>query len=349
MGNAADYIPALKYGHKVYPQSVISGNTPVETGNVWFVDGDKSTGTSGGRTWEDAFTEAQFDGNISALGVTAGDVVYVAGRTMAATDTDPISYTTNLTINVPQVSIIGVSRGRTQGGLPQLKVGGTTTQAIIRVRAPGVMIANIGINGSGATGGGISLDDDGGTTYAAFGWSVLGCHFKNCVGTTATNAATGGAVQISSTGGAWQGLLAGNRFYKNVGDFVAKGTTGSVPQDIVIEDNIFSGPAASVDCNLYVAADGINGLIVKDNIFTGKPAIGSGTNAKYMVFGAGTVGILANNYFASITGEAETDVTFGASGAGATIPTTMFISGNYGETGAANTNAGEQTSDIFRT
>src|SRR3990167_10630677 len=136
MGNAANYIPALKYGHKIYPQNIIDGSTPVETGNVWFVDGDKTTG-GGGRSWEDAFGESDFDGNISVLGVGAGDVVYVAGRTMAATDTDPISYTTNLTINVPQVSLIGVSRARTQGGLPQLKVGATTTSPIIEIKAPG--------------------------------------------------------------------------------------------------------------------------------------------------------------------------------------------------------------------
>src|SRR3990172_2950068 len=208
MSNVADHFPAFKFGAKVYPQNMISALTPVEGGNVWFVDGDKSGSGAGGRTWEDAFTESDFNGNISTLGVVAGDVVYVAGRTMAATDTDPISYTTNLVINVPQVSLIGVSRGRTQGGLPQLKVGATTTSPIIEIKAPGVMIANIGINGAGVTGGGV--------------W-------------------------IGSAGGAWQGLLAGNKFYKNVGDFVVAGTSGSVPQDIVLEDNIFSSPAASVD------------------------------------------------------------------------------------------------------
>ena len=75
---------------------------------------------------------------------------------MAATDTDPGSYAEALTIDVPDLSIIGVSRGRTQGGQPQLKCSATAlTTAIITVQVPGVLIANLGINGAGSTGGGI--------------------------------------------------------------------------------------------------------------------------------------------------------------------------------------------------
>ena len=344
MGNAANYIPALKYGHKIYPQNIIDGSTPVETGNVWFVDGDKTTG-GGGRSWEDAFGESDFDGNISVLGVGAGDVVYVAGRTMAATDTDPISYTTNLVINVPQVSIIGVSRGRTQGGLPQLKVGATTTSAIITVRAPGVLIANIGINGAGGTGGGILLDDDGGSTKSAFGTTITGCHFKNCVGTTSTNAATGGAIQWAATGGAWQVLISGNRFYKNVGDVVLKGTTGSVPQDVIIEHNVFSGPGSSVDCNLYLAGgSGMNGVLIDSNIFQQLPALG-GTNDRF-IDATGCVGMMTRNMFGALVSEGSSEKTFEAAGTGAKIPTTVHMAGNYGqfETGVG---AGLISGEIF--
>jgi len=341
------FFPSIgRFGAKWYPEDIVGGMGMMnDTNNYWFVDGDKSA-SGGGQSWEDAYKTIQE----AVTAASAGDTIFVAGRTITALATDPLNYAETVIIpnGTPQLSIIGVSRGRTQGGLPQMKIGAGST-AMMTVRAPGCLIANMGFNGASSTGGGILLDDDGGTSKVAFGTTITGCHFKNCVGSTATDAATGGAIMWSSDGGAWQVLINGNRFYKNVGDIVMKGTSGSVPQDVVVEDNIFSGPAASVDCNIYVAADGINGLIVRNNVFTGKPAIGSGSNAKYMVLGAGTVGILAGNYFASITGEAETDVTFGASGAGATIPTTVFISGNFGETGSANTNAGEQSCDIFRT
>jgi len=346
MPDAADYIPAFKYGNKLYPQHLVLPSMPLEDGKVWYVDGDKSTG-GGGSTWADAFGESDFNGNISALGVGAGDVVYVAGRTMVATDTDPISYTTNLVINVPQVSLIGVSRGRTQGGLPQLKVGATTTSPIIEIKAPAVLIENIGINGAGGTGGGIKLTDDGGTTSAAFGWSILGCHFKNCVGTTATDAGTGGAIHWGSGGGAWQGLVAGNRFYKNVGDVVLPAGASTIPQDIVIEDNVFSGPAASVDCNIFVGSGGINGLEIHNNYFPCNPNIGSGSNASFLVL-TSCVGLLADNKFAAQTAEGvTTEIKFGATQENL-VPTTMFMANNYGEfpTGVG---AGLISGEIFRT
>ena len=43
MSQMRDYYPGPREGAKWYPQDVISPLTPVETGNVWFVDGDKST------------------------------------------------------------------------------------------------------------------------------------------------------------------------------------------------------------------------------------------------------------------------------------------------------------------
>ena len=338
MANVANWIPALKFGHKVYPENIIDARIPLETGQVWFVDGDKSTG-GGGKTWEDAFATIV----AAEAAASAGDVIFVAAKTVAATDTDPDSYTENLTINTPQLSIIGVSRGRTQGGLPQVKVGATTTSPIFTIAAPGVLIANLGFNGSGATGGGILLDDDGGTTSAAFGWTIAGCHFKNCVGTTATDSRTGGAVMIGSDGGAWQGLLAGCKFYKNVGDFVLQGTSSSIPQDITIEDCIFSGPAANVDCNIYAAGDGINGLTIRNCEFPAMPAIGSGSVARYFDL-TGCVGMISGCRFASITSPTGSEVTFAAAGTGGKLPAAMHIVDCFGET---TTTA--ETGEIFRT
>ena len=34
------------------------------------------------------------------------------------------------------------------------------------------------------------------------------------------------------------------------------GTTSTRPQDVLIQGNIFSGPAANVDCNLYLQGGG---------------------------------------------------------------------------------------------
>lgn len=308
---------------------------PFKDGHVWFVDGTNGSDSQDGRSLNSAKATVQ-----DALDeCDVGDVVLVWPKEMAVTDSDPGSYEENITISTPQVSIVGVGRGRTQGGLPQLKVGDTTTDPIISIEAPGVQIWGMGINGSGGTGGGILLNGDNGSTCHVLGTTIEGCHFKNCVGTTATNAATGGAIQWPSGGGGWQTLIRGNRFYKNVGDIVMKGTGYGVVQDVVIEDNIFGGPLASVDCNIYVAADGITGLIIRNNTFSAIPTIGSGTNADFLVL-TGCVGILCGNMFACEDGR-----TFGAAG-DELVPTTVFMAGNFSEKAAAQVANG---GDVYRT
>jgi hypothetical protein len=197
---------------------------------------------------------------------------------------------------------------------------------MFNVRAPGVSIQNIGINGASSTGGGITLTDDGGTTYVAAGTSIINCHFKNCK-RHATNGTLGGAIAWSSAGNAWQVLIKGNRFYKCVNDIALLGTSGSRPQDVIIEDNHFSGPAASVDVNVYLAGgSGIDGVHIHDNVFPCWPAIGSGTKVMPMDL-TGCVGILSRNVF-GCTGK-----TAGAAG-NMLVPTTVLMADNYQEDGA---------------
>ena len=305
------------------------GNHLVIERDVRFVDYNSVNPDGAGKTWDTAFHTIQ----AAVDAVDQGGVVVVKGKNMAVTDTDPVSYAEVLSITTPQIRLLGIG-GRAQANIPQVKMGSGST-ALCTIAAPGVTIENMGFNGSGSTGGGILLDDDGGTSKVAAGAAILSCHFKNCVGSTATNAATGGAIQWAATGNAWQVLIKGNRFYKNVGDVVLLGTTGSVPQDVVIEDNVFSGPATNVDCNLYLAGgSGMNGVIIRNNVFSAIPAIDSGTNAKMLSL-TGCVGILANNYFACEDGH-----TFGAAG-DELVPTTVFMSGNYSEKAAAQVANGD--------
>ena len=269
---------------------------------------------------------------------TDDDVVLVKAKDMAAGATDPSSWAETLIIAAGKsnLKLIGLSTNRTQGGLPQIKIGAGST-AMLTVRAPGCLIANLGFNGIDSTGGGILLDDDA-STKSAFGTEIRNCHFKNCVGTTATDSRTGGAIMWSSAGGAWQVRIVGNRFYKNVGDIVLKGTSVAVPQDVVIEDNIFSGPAASVDSNLYLAGgSGMNGVIIRNNEFTAFPALGSGSVLRFADL-TGCVGTMVGNSFAT-----STTLTFGATGTGAKVPTTVFMPKNYRETTTG------VSSEVFRT
>ena len=329
--------PPYSRGPYVWDQHVtmnagVSGaNIP---GKCWYVDGTNGAAANDGKSWTRSVNTIQ--GAIDLAG--SDDIVYVAPKLITDLTGDPTSYAEVLTIgaDTPGLSIIGVSRGRTQGGLPQVKMGSGST-ALLTLRAPGCLIANMGFNGAGSTGGGILLDDDASTKDAS-GTTITGCHFKNCKGATATNAATGGAVQLGANGHSWQVLISGNRFYKNVGDVVLLGTSIAAPQDIVIEHNMFSGYAAHTDCNIYAGGSGFSSVKIDSNVFGQVPAIG-GTNDKYMKLTGSLSGTLTNNVFGS------NGRTFGATG-DELVPVTVFMAHNFQE---ETTVAGGATGEIVRT
>ena len=143
--------------------------------------------------------------------------------------------------------------------------------------------------------------------------------------------------------------IGGNRFYKCVGDVVLLDTSNAVPQDVVIEGNTFSGPAANTDCNLYLeGGSGINGVVINNNIFQQLPALG-GTNDRF-ILADGCIGMMTNNTFGAITAEAETDKTFqAAGGSAATIPVTLHMANNWGENGPTAAAADGAAGEVYRT
>jgi len=319
------------YGERIYhdPCTFAQGvSGPNGEGDVWYVDGTNGATGGPGTSWSKAFNTIQ-------LAVTAagpGDTIYVTAKDLTDFTGDPTSYAESIIIPAAtsNLSIIGISRGRTQGGLPQVKTGTVTTTALLTVRAPGCLILNMGFNGAGSTGGGILLDDDY-ATKCAFGTTIANCHFKNC-NVHATDGSKGGAIYTTSAGNCWQVLISGNKFYKNLADVVLVGTSNTSPQDWVIENNVFSSPAANVDVNLWLtgAGSGINGVVVKNNVFQQLPAIGSGSVLRY-IDATGCTGMCIDNVFGCEGNVSGTALTFKAAGTGAKIPTTMHFCRNYGQ------------------
>src|SRR3990167_6183163 len=284
-------------------------------GTTRYVDGDKAT-NGDGLSWDSAHNTIQ----LAVTAASDGDTVRIIPKTMSGTVTDPVDYAETVIIPAgKRLALIGVGFGPVQGHLPQLKKGSGST-ALLTIRSAGCYIANLGFNGGSATGGGILLDDDGGTSKNAFGTIIENCHFKNCRGSSATDGRLGGAIQWPAVGNAWQVLIRGNRFYKNLSDIVVIDTSSSVPQDIVIEDNIFSGPAANVDVNLYLrgaGGSGVNGVIVRRNSFPALPAVGSGSVLRFVEM-TECVGELSDNRFSGASA-----LTFGATGDGGVVATTV--------------------------
>ena len=305
----------------VFSSATIVGNE----GDAWFVDGTNGLSTNTGKGWSDALNTIQAAVTLAG----PGDNIYITAKDITDFTGDPTSYEENIIIPpaTSSFSLIGVSRGRTQGGLPQLKDGTETTAAILTIRAPGCLIANLGFNGSGNTGGGILLDADASTKDAA-GTSIIGCHFKNCKGSTATSAVTGGAIMWSAEGMCWQTLISGNRFYRNVADIVVKGSSTMRPQDCIIENNVFTSPGSVCDCNLFLkgTGSGVEGFVIRNNVFPSVPSLG-GTNDVFIDATGSLNCIMTGNTFGT-----STTLTFGAAGSGALIPTTMLMTANFRET-----------------
>jgi hypothetical protein len=184
----------------------------------------------------------------------------------------------------------------------------------------------LGFNGNSTAGAPINgaiLLDDNNSTKTCIGTTIMNCHFKNCAGTTVTDCRTGGAIDWPAAGNAWQVYIGYNRFYKNVCDICLLGTSNSVPQDVIIEGNHFSGPTASVDTNVYLAGgSGMTGVHVCGNVFGPLGTLGSAV-VKRVISATGCTGIFSGNWVET------TGKTFGAAGDAGLIPTTMMIAGNW--------------------
>jgi len=303
-------------------------NGPIGQGTAFYVDGTNGAAGNNGKGWNTAMDTIQGAVDLAS----AGDTVYVVAKTITDYTGDPTSYSETVTIPFAKssLSLIGVSRGRTQGGLPQMKVGTTTTLAILIIQAPGCLIMNMGINGAGATGGGILLDDDY-AAKSAFGTSIINCHLKNCVGTDADDAKDGGAIQWTTAGNAWQVLISGCRFYKNVADITLMGTSNTRPQDVIIENCDMSGYAAYTDCNIYAGGSGFGSIVIDNCRFGQLPAIGANIARFYDLTGS-LSGTVSNCTFGCDANAAATELTFGTAGTGGKTPATMNLVNCYGET-----------------
>ena len=320
-------------------------------GGIYFVDGDKGADGNDGSTPDFAYKTIQAAVTAAAANNVSntnycGSNIYIKALKMAAGASDPVSYAESITVPATggdRMNLIGVSANRTQMGLPQIKPAGAAHVYAITLNAPGCTINNLGINGNSTAGapinGAVLLNSNGATgTISSHGTTISNCHIKNCAGTTVTDCRTGGAIDWSAYGDAWQVRIVGNQFYKNVCDVCLIGTSNSVPQDVVIENNIFSGPTASVDTQLYLAGgSGMNGVYIRNNLF---PCIGTLSSAvvKRFISATGCIGLMEGNVFGTAT-----TLTFGAAGTGALIPTTVFMPRNYRETTTG------VSSEVFRT
>jgi len=148
---ARDYNPAVKMGHKWYPEDIVG--TPIMTiGNYWFVDSNLSA-TGSGKTWASAFSD--FDDALSAVG--SGDVIWMAPGTYTG------NFSTPDETEAQNVSVIGVSPGMPgiRGGVNFVPT--SSASPCITNNASGWRYSNLCFR-PGATSSGITLVADQNTT-----------------------------------------------------------------------------------------------------------------------------------------------------------------------------------------
>ena len=79
------------------------------------------------------------------------------------------------------------------------------------------------------------------------------------------------------------------------------GTSNSVPQNVVIENNNFSDSPANTNCNIWTNGSGFGGgLVINNNTFGALPNLSSGDVNLYTLintYGTQSSGIFSNNVF----------------------------------------------------
>jgi hypothetical protein len=304
-------------------------------GHKWYVDGTNGSDNNSGKSPRRAFAKIQ----TAITAADDNDTVFIIPKEIAAGATDPGSYSENLIIpaGTSGLKLIGLSNGVAQGAQPQLKVGATTTAAIITVRAPGCLFKGLTINGAGATGGGILLDDDS-STKSAFGTVVDDCYFKNCKSSGA--AATGGALYWSANGAAWTLLVKNSHFYDNRAGIVLVGTSVNKPVDVQILNCSFNaGVNTTTDADIALGqGSGVTSVIIDNCIFgtVDVPAYASSPTVARYVDLTGCAGIISRCAFACIV-QGTSAKTFKAAGSAALIPATVRIAGCVGEAATDST------------
>lgn len=304
-------------------------------GNVILVDGDHGSATDTRMPYSTI--------QLAVAAASHGDTILIraldsdTAGISAGTSADPPGYVGDITITAGKenLSLVGIGGGLSQMSQPCIRVGATTTNPLITVQAVGVTISNLTINGSAGTGGGIKLDAVASTTDAG-GLVVTGCVFKGCHG--ADTAATRGGAIWASGGGSWYCTFANNDFYGNrVGIALIGSSSVSVPKCWKILNNRFFGTAAETDCCIDLTAagaDGVNGLVIDNNVFgmvdACSYATGAGYKSRYLDLTGCTNGILSNNVFSAVC-EGTGVVTFKAAGSAAYVPATVRMVNNRGE------------------
>jgi len=300
-----------------------------ESGNIWFVDGDNGSASNAGTSPDVSFA-------LPTTAVTAASmrgIVYVRPRdTVAAAQT---YYVDNITIPLTKshLQILGCAPDSSMPYFGPMIKASTVTSPVLIIKSAGCLIEGLELTGTGQTADVTSIVEtqNNGTTTRAYGVTIRGNTFRNAKGHTI---GLGAALHMDT---AIYMKIQGNLFRDNPVSIVFQ-TTYAAVNSLIIQKNVFSGPVATRDVDIWCDGSAGTGLLIHDNQFPDAlPALTDGAIKKYISLNAGLYGMVSENKFGYAAGTA--DALFAATGTIANIPTTVMMVNNQvqmdgeGETG----------------
>lgn len=136
-GHASSFIPALRYGNKIFPEDIAGAVGQPVVNNMFYVDPVNGSATNGGRSWDDAVTTLTLlDGLITTNQYDVG--VIAPGGTGSGTAT-PVG--SALTISSSLYSIIGAAAPSINS--PRARILVNTTSESLTLSGNGNRFENI--------------------------------------------------------------------------------------------------------------------------------------------------------------------------------------------------------------
>ena len=270
MGKARDYVPAVKFGHKWYPEDIVG--FPYNTkGDYWFVDKDMAAGSHSGTSWNDAFPTIT-----EALAVAGDDdVIFVA----------PGQYKETATLAITQnnLKLIAANTGPNHAlTRTEIRQHGNVDTPCITVNAHGVEIAGFRITPYS--------DDEGIGILLASTQNCYGCYIHDNYFYSVEIGYMASAIHSGVSGGSYSTdslCIFNNYFY--AGGTGSGGASGVAKGIIQIWDgprfNIsgnhfaqYTNHADNYAINIYDTGNGIRGQITNNLFVSSELTVDATTN-----------------------------------------------------------------------
>lgn len=266
MGNAADYIPALRYGHKIMPEHLASMLGLPRVGSIFYVDPATGSDNGGGKTFEDAF--ATVGAAYSAMAADNDDVVVICGTSSTGRTTE----TAAITWAKRRTHIVGNGPARWMNARNGMNLYASNTASAFKITANNCSFTNISFAAFGDTDVAVELSS---VSYTTFN----NCHFQGIANATPAGETGARSVLITSSGeNEFNNCTIGVDTVTRTAANASLELTGSCPRNM-FKHCLFPMYTSSADA-LWVKADTGNCferfLIFEDCMFT-NATLGSST------------------------------------------------------------------------